>query len=98
MYKKRQAHGIVKQGEYVYVCGGLRNYYLEDSCERFCISDQKWYSDVPNLNEYKFSMTMVAVESYLYAFGGATAYYDDTLKQLTIERLDTSKLKHHSHQ
>ena len=96
MHSKRQAHGIVGLANYVYVCGGLSGLYLLNRCERFDVISEKWYSDLPQLNEYKFSMTICAVDNrWLYSFGGATAYYDESQRELVIERLDTFALRNH---
>lgn len=96
MHSKRQAHGICNLANYVYVCGGLSGLYLLNRCERFDIISEKWYSDLPLLNEYKFSMTICPVDNkWLYSFGGATAYYDENQRELVIERLDTYSLRRH---
>ena len=93
MHYKRQAHGMVTVGNYVYCCGGLDGQHILNSCERFDLQTEKWSLDVPKMQVEKFSMTMMLMDKkWLYSFGGATYSFHNELKNFEIERLDTQKL------
>ena len=95
MNSKRQAHGLCKIGQYIYACGGLQSCEVAlKSCERYDINKNTWSKDVPDMEEAKYSHTMIVVSNtWLYAFGGAyDLYFDDRTSQ-TVERFNTSSIK-----
>lgn len=74
MHINRQAHGMVKVGDYVYCCAGLDGGYdILGTCERFNLQNKMWTKDVPPMETKKFSMTMMVMDkTWLYSFGGAS--------------------------
>ena len=81
---------MVMIDNFVYACGGLDGNNILDSCERFDLMTETWQMDVPNLNEAKFSMTMMKLDkTWIYSFGGATNNYNDPSQDLELERLNT---------
>ena len=82
--------------EYVYCCGGLAKNQLLKSCERYSLELDKWTDDVPDLNEEKFSATMMVMDkSWLYSFGGLNRghrLYMASQNQFEIERFNTDLL------
>lgn len=76
MVKRRTAHSISRIGNYVYCCGGMTSRQdLIKSCERYDIKGNFWYEDMPDLNDYKCSMTMLVIKNtWLYGFNGAISH------------------------
>ena len=67
-------------GDFVYCCGGLNESSILKSCERFSLKNEKWSSDVPDMNYEKFSMTMMLLDkTWLYSFGGFNENWKDNL-------------------
>ncbi len=69
---------MVLVNNYVYCCGGLtmRN-SITKSCERFNLFTKHWQDDVPDMQEEKFSMTIILIQKiWLYSFGGASNFFD----------------------
>lgn len=90
MTQPRQAHGMLFVNGYVYCCAGLNENEILDSCERFCLETNEWKTDVPKLENAKFSMTMHLMDKvWVYSFGGATYSGFDDKKGLEVERLNT---------
>lgn len=70
----RQAHGMCKVNDFIYCCAGLDGGFdILNSCERYSLVSKRWTSDVPAMENKKFSMTMMVMDkTWLYSFGGAT--------------------------
>lgn len=81
MFSRRQAHGLCRIGHYVYACGGLSsNTNIVKSCERYDLRKNWWYTDMPDLTEPKFSVTMIVVDhTWLYCFGGVGEYNPENI-------------------
>ena len=59
MQFKRQAHGMIQIGNFVYCCAGLDGGWdILNSCERFNLDTETWQRDVPDMNQKQFSMSM----------------------------------------
>jgi hypothetical protein len=79
-----------KVRDYIYVCGGLANNIIFPDCERFSLIDKKWHKDVPNLQQAKFSMTMMVMDkTWLYSFGGLSDTHGMDTGFFQVERLNT---------
>ena len=76
--------------DFVYCCGGISRNNIMSSCERYSLTDRVWTSDVPELTEGKFSMTlMVQDKTWLYGFGGFTVDNRHKTGYFEVERLNT---------
>lgn len=85
---------MVKIFNFVYCCGGLSGWEILDSCERYNLETEKWQNDVPNLQESKFSMTMVVLDkTWIYSFGGASSDFNGDPNGFEVERLNTDLIK-----
>lgn len=75
----------------LYVVGGsIENQAASSKCEVYDLKQDKW-SELPNLNMARFSMSLVIFnDTYLYAFGGnggESMKITDNIERLNLENI-----------
>jgi len=83
----RYNHAIEKlSNNYIYCCGGFCGVNLLSSCEKYSISQNKWYI-IPSLTEEKQNISLCTINNhYLYCFGGGEPGH--VRVRSTVEKLD----------
>jgi lambda repressor-like predicted transcriptional regulator len=98
MHTARSMHAAVYHSQYLYVLAGYVCMYLSEcesylsECERYSCAEHRW-EELPDVPVGGIGMSAVEVENSLYALGGYTGTFLDTVQKLSLDSL-TWQLMH----